>query len=78
MHLELVNQSDCNNTLNSDGQEEFDMICAGDIKNGGRDVCQVCNQYVSLNQKKIGVNYVAFIEEQILILVKDIFSKFLY
>ena len=46
VHLELVNQSVCDNLLNpTPGMfSEFDpelMICAGDVENGGRDVCQV-------------------------------------
>ena len=46
VHLELVNQSVCDNLWNpSDDMEQlFDqelMICAGDVENGGRDSCQV-------------------------------------
>ena len=39
VHLELVAQSDCDNAL--DPYDEDVMICAGDVRNGGRDTCQV-------------------------------------
>ena len=46
VHLELLNQTVCDNLLNptpgmfSKFNPEL-MICAGDVENGGRDVCQV-------------------------------------
>ena len=58
VHLELVNQSDCDSLLNN----YFDfypnifhpelMICAGDIVNAGRSVCDAGNQHTRMNVKK--------------------------
>ena len=39
VHLELVAQSDCDSAL--DTYDEDVMICAGDVRSGGRDTCQV-------------------------------------
>ena len=50
VHLELLNQSVCDNLLGDRG--DFDpevMICAGDAENGGRSPCHVSDQeYVCL------------------------------
>ena len=50
VHLELVNQSVCDDLLNINDMTEFDpdvMICAGDVENGGRDSCQVGHLHIS-------------------------------
>ena len=47
VHLELVAQSDCDNAL--DPYDEDVMICAGDVRNGGRDTCQVGRYHASVN-----------------------------
>ena len=48
VHLELVNQSVCDELLNPNPEVEqpFDtdqMICAGNVENGGRDTCFICH-----------------------------------
>ena len=55
VHVELVNQSVCDNLLNAYRQGKFDqdlMICAGDIENGGIDTCKVGYYLTCLNFKK--------------------------
>ena len=86
MHLELVNQSVCDNLLNpADPQleHEFDqdrMICAGDVENGGRDTCPVghfcaCHDLKKTQKTKIRVISVQYLFQQWLI---PEFIKFLY
>ena len=59
-HLKLVNQSVCHNLLRPIFDPDV-MICAGDVENGGRDVC-----YVRLIDHKVlssiypAMNYLLF------------------
>ena len=57
VHLNLVNQSMCDNLLNPypGPYSQFDqdlMICAGDVENGGRDTCPVGYYLICLIFKK--------------------------
>ena len=40
VHLELLNQSVCDNNLSSNFNQSL-MICAGNLENGGRGACSV-------------------------------------
>ena len=85
MHLELVNQSVCDNLLNPNPQidRKFDqdvMICAGDVENGGRDICYVghycaCHDLKQTQKTKIRVVSVQYLFRQWVI---PEFIKFLY
>ena len=57
VHMELVNQSVCDNLLIPNPRSQFEfyqdvMICAGDVENGGRSVCSVGYYLTCLDFKK--------------------------
>ena len=54
VHLELVNRI-CNRIYTFGNVTIVDtdlQICAGDIQNGERDICPVCDNYMCMNIKE--------------------------
>ena len=55
VHLELVEHSICNRIFTFGAVTILDQnfqICAGDIQNGERDTCPVCDNYINMKENK--------------------------
>ena len=46
--MDIIEQRECNRIGRLSGRITREMFCAGDIRNGGVDTCQVSQEYQSI------------------------------